>query len=122
MTDDTRIDLSALDPAADPARLERSVGVIAARLAPSLRRRREPAPALWLQLAGWRRPVLAAAALVVVASVVALVSPRPTAISAADGGGRTLAEAAGVPAAVASWVEGGAPLSDEAVLDILGTP
>jgi hypothetical protein len=122
MTDDTRVDLSAVDPAADPTRLERSAHAIAARVAPTLRRRRERAPVLWLQLVDWRRPVLASAALVAVASIVVLSSPRSVTVSVANAGPATLAEAAGVPAAVASWVESGTPPSNEVLLGVQEAP
>ncbi len=122
MTDDSRVDLSALDPGADPSRIDRSARTIAARVAPSLRRRRERPLALWIQLADWRRPVLAAAALVVVASIIVLASPPATSVSAASTGPATLAEAAGLPPVAASWLESGPPPSSEALLDVQETP
>ncbi len=122
MTDDDRIDLSALDPDRDPARLERSARAVAARVAPSLRRRRERVPALWLGLARWRRPVVAAATLVAVASVAVLVLPHRTASTGASAAPVTLAEAEGVPAALAGWVEGGQEPSGAALLDMEVTP
>ena len=121
-TDEPRFDLSALDPAADSERLERSARAIAARVAPSLRRRRARPPVMWLELAQWRRPVLAAAALVAAASIVVLALPRSGSISVASARPGTLAEAAGVPAAVASWIEIGTPPSNDALLGVQETP
>ena len=122
MTDDTHIDLTALDPTADPARIERSAHLIAMRVAPSLRARHERAPVVWLQLAQWRRPVLATAALVAIVSVTVLALPQSTPVAAASAGAPTLAEAEGVPASVAGWVENGTPPSDEALLELQETP
>jgi anti-sigma-K factor RskA len=122
VTDDSRIDLSALDPGADPSRLDRSARAIASRVAPSLRRRRERVPALWIELAEWRRPVLAAAALVAAASIIVLAQPPSTAVFMAGPGPATLAEAAGVPPVAASWVESGLPPSNEALLDTQEAP
>jgi hypothetical protein len=120
--DDTRMDLSALDPVRDPTRLERSASVIAARVAPSLRRRRERPPVMWLELAQWRAPILAAAGLVAVVSIVVMSSPRSTSIAVTSDSPGTLAEAAGVPATVASWVESGTPPSNDALLGVQETP
>jgi hypothetical protein len=122
MTDDTRVDFTPLGADADPVRLERSARVIAARLAPSLRSRRDRAGMFWLQLAGWRRPVLAAGALVAAASVVVLAMPRPSLVTVADTGPATLAEAAGVPVAVAGWVESGTALSNDAWIGVQEMP
>ena len=122
MTDEPRIDLSALDLARDPTRLERSACAIAARVAPSLRRRRERPPVMWLELAQWRRPVLAAAALVAVVSIVVMSSPRSASVAVVGDSPGTLAEAAGVPATVASWVENGTLPSNDALLGVQETP
>lgn len=122
MTDDSRIDLSAVDPGADPSRLDRSARTIASRVAPSLRRRRERVPPLWIELVEWRRPVLAAAALVAVASIIVLTRPPSTTAFMASPGPGTLAEAAGVPPLAASWVESGLPPSNEALLDAREAP
>ena len=120
MTDDERIDLGALDPARDPARLERSARAITARVAPVLAARRAQRADAWALLAAWRRPVLAAAAAIVVISVVTLVrTPRPAAraataatVVATTGASNTsLSEAAGLPGAVASYVEADVPPS-----------
>ncbi len=122
MTDEDRFDLSALDPGADPSRVDRSARAIAARVAPSLRRRRERAPALWIELAEWGRPVLAAAALAAAASIVVLVAPRSSSVSVTRSGPMTLAEAAGVPPFAAGWLESATPTSDEVLLDVQEAP
>ncbi len=112
MTDDPGLDLSPLDAEADPQRLERCARAVAVRVAPSLRRRRERGPGLWLQLARWQRPVLAAAVLVAVGSAALLMLPRPEGASRAGQGtsaSPTLAEAEGLPAPLAAWVENGTP-------------
>ncbi len=120
MSDDDRIDFSALDPEADPTRLERSAHTIAARLAPSLARRRARDQTLWLQLLWWRRPVLAAGVLVAAASIAVLAMPRSVPVRTAAPG--TLAEAEGLPAPVAGWVESGRPPSNDALLGLKERP
>lgn len=123
MSDDTRVDLSPLDPERDPTRLERSARAIASRVAPSLRQRRERVPGLWEGLLGWRRPVMASAALVAVASLVVLAMPVPTTrADSVPARPLTLEEAAGLPAPLAAWVEDGRPPADGALLDVQETP
>jgi anti-sigma-K factor RskA len=122
MNDDTPVDLSPLDPDADPARLERTARAVAARIAPTLRRRRERVPALWVLLAGWRRPVLAAAALVAVLAIATLVVPRSPVSASRMARSLTLTEAEGLPAPVAAWLEGGTPPSGDALLGLEETP
>jgi hypothetical protein len=122
MTDDTRIDLFPLGVDADPARLERSARAIAARVAPSLRSRRGRAPSPWVQLAVWRRPIFAGAGLVAAASIAVLVMPRPRSVAVESAAPATLAEAAGVPVAVAGWVEGATSLSNDVLIDVQEMP
>jgi len=59
MTDDRRLDLSALDPARDPARWRMVFDATLARVDEVLLHRRQDPLSL---IAGWRRPLLAAAA------------------------------------------------------------
>lgn len=80
MTPDDRADGNGrsgppgLDPADDPAAWERRVEAITAAAEPELdRRSRELAPAFGLQLERWARPVLTAAAGLVVAGTALLV-------------------------------------------------
>lgn len=103
MTDHDRLDLSGLDPAADPARLERIMGRLMSRSASELTRRRATNSVLG-QIAWWERPVLMAAAILglVSLSTLALVSrgakrPSPSGWSSAIG----------VPAQLTGWVEVG---------------
>jgi hypothetical protein len=59
MDDDRPLDLSALDPARDPARWRAVFDATLARVDDALLQRRQDPLAL---IAGWRRPLLAAAA------------------------------------------------------------
>ena len=81
-----------LDPAADPVAWERRVGAITAAAEPELSRRSgQLAPAFGLQLEQWARPVLTAAASLIVAGTALLTlsgGPRPA-------GGGPLAAARG---------------------------
>lgn len=123
---DDRIDLSPLDPARDPQRPDRARAAILTRVAPSLRARRERGPALWLQLASWRSPVFAAAALLAVASIAVILRTPATrtsasavvASSSATSAPSSLSEAAGLPAGIASWVETGTPPSSSNGIDV----
>src|SRR5437016_6608679 len=90
--DGDRMDFSALDPKAEPERLERARSSIAARVAPALRARRGSAaarPDVWMGLAAWRRPVLAAAALIALVSALALAQARPRAGASSSVASRT---------------------------------
>lgn len=97
---DDRFDFGPLDPLRDPERVERAVRSIARRAAPLLAARRTPRTA-FQQVARWYRPMLAAAAVIMIASVSALLrfggrspeSPPPS-----------VAEVVGVPSTVAGWV------------------
>lgn len=60
MTDDRRLDLSALDPARDPGRWRGVMEATMARVDGVLLARSRPDPLALI--AGWRRPLLAAAA------------------------------------------------------------
>jgi hypothetical protein len=131
VSDDERIDLGGLDPERDAARLERSGRAIASRVAPALRARRSMQVDPWALLADWRRPVLAAAAVLVAISALAISRvPRTAAGSAtvrvatatAAAANTSLLEAAGLPGAVASYVEAGTPPSPSKTLDLKWTP
>jgi hypothetical protein len=131
VSDDDRIDLRALDPERDATRLDRTANAVAARVMTSLRARRARQSDPWALLADWRRPVLAAAAAIVVISTVTIVrTPRSAGVAAttttssaatADTA-TTLFEAAGLPGAVASWVEADAPPRPSKTLDLQGMP
>ena len=148
MSDDP-IDLTPLDPTADAPRFDRVVGAIVAGAAPELARRRAAAglslarAGVLGQLGRWHRPMLAAAALVMIVSLatVARVEPAdPDAdalaaqaaeqselaaadSAAADSTGARLAEAIGVPGTLAAWVgEERIPAPEELIGTLPTTP
>jgi hypothetical protein len=100
MTDE-RIDFSALDPTAEGDRFEEAVGRINAAVAPALAARRARGSVVG-QVAGWWRPLLAAATIagIVSAATLALVEEP------ASGGESEIgvAEVIGVPEQIAQWV------------------
>ncbi len=101
---DRPIDLSAIDPSTDTARFERTIASITTAAADQLAARRTNADAIVL-LARWRRPMLAAAAIAALISGTIMATVRVPDYSVApetDG----IAEAMGVPAAVAQWMAG----------------
>jgi hypothetical protein len=67
------MDLSALDPASDPARLDRMAATIRARAARALAERRS-IPTVATELAAWTRAVLPAAAAIALLVTTALLS------------------------------------------------
>lgn len=110
-----RIDLSPLDPFADPARREQFVGGLMERAASELARRRRSAT-VWGVMAAWARPALAAAAIAVVASAAALRSGAPA--TAEETG---VIEALAVPTPVESWlVEEREPSAEDLMLTLEG--
>ena len=95
------IDFSPLDPTSDQERFETMVEGIVARAAHELVTRRTRFNP-FLQLASWRRPMLAAAAVVAVVSATILTQyqvPQPVERET-DG----IAEAVGVPVELAQWI------------------
>jgi hypothetical protein len=105
-----RIDLSALDPFSDPAARDALVARVLHRSAFELARRRRngTGEVMWSAgasvlavMAGWARPALAAAALAVLASAIALRTARPEQETALAG----ILEALAVPSPVEQWVE-----------------
>lgn len=114
-----RLNLSALDPAADSERWELLVGTITQRALPELTRRVAARSPLML-LAGWARPMLAAAAILAAISITAL----RTAMESEDPG---TSQAAGmieelrVPAPLATWLtEERGPTVDDLLLALDG--
>ncbi len=109
---DDRIDFSPLDPLGDPAREERVVSAVMARISVSPRTHAE---GVWQSIAAFMRPALAAAAVIVVASGSALVYAQraesaPT--SVAD-----VTESVGLSPPIAAWVAGGvAPSAGDLVV------
>lgn len=97
---DDRIDFGSLDPLRDSERVERALRKIALRAAPLLAARRTPRTA-FQQVARWRRPMLAAAAVIMIASVSALLRFGG---SSTESTPPTVAEVVGVPSTLAGWV------------------
>lgn len=102
MSKDSGIDLSPLDPSAEPERWERLVRAITERAAPELARRAQQAGVLSI-LGRWVWPTLAAATLAAVISGAVLATAQQTQ-SEVPGG---IADAIGLPEPVASWIEEG---------------
>lgn len=101
--DPEKVDLTVLDLASDRLAHERLVRRVLAAAGPELRRRAAGSTPLVL-LGVWARPVLAAAAVVaVLAAGVLAVTERG--VQPEQGG--TVADALGVPAPVADWLEEG---------------
>jgi hypothetical protein len=100
MTDD-RIDFSTLDPTRDGERFDGIVRSVVQAAAPELAARRAGA-GVFGQVAGWWRPLLAAAAIAGVGSAAALTQvERPASIA---GTTYSVEEAIGVPQQIAQWV------------------
>ncbi len=100
---DRPIDLSSLDPTRDRARFERVVASINERASDELAARRSQTNAIAM-LARWKRPMLAAAAVVALISGTILFSVRVPPVDLApqtDG----IAEAMGIPEALAQWID-----------------
>lgn len=121
-----RIDLSALDAFSDPAKRDAFVARVLDRSALELARRRrsgvgEPAwngsGSVFGVMAGWARPALAAAALAVVVSGIALRVTQSRA-QAEQGG---VLEAMALPTPVEEWLaEEQAPTTDDLIFALDG--
>lgn len=114
MTEDP-IDFSKLDPTADPVRFEAIVRSITESAAGQLATRRARAGVMG-QISRWTRPMLAAAAVLALLSIITLAGVRTgdgTAVAPSGDGSAApvdLAEAIGIPGQLASWVgEGTTP-------------
>ncbi len=100
--DTERVDLSALDPAADPDRWERLIRAIMVRAAPELARRAAGYDPFEL-LGTWARPMIAAAATLAVVALASLMRPRgPVELRASASLG--VVEALRVPSPAADWL------------------
>jgi hypothetical protein len=98
-----RVDLSPLDPTLDQLSYERLVRRIVAAAGPELARRaREAGPLTFV--AGWARPTLAAAAIIVLVALGSLFAIDPAGV---DGDETRTLEALGIPAPAAEWLEDG---------------
>lgn len=101
-TNDSPINFASIDPTADPAEFDRRVEALIARAATELAARRVRSNPI-LQLALWRRPMLAAAAVVAVVSATILTQVQvPQAIAPIETDG--IAEAVGIPQQMAQWI------------------
>jgi len=98
--DDDRIDFSALDPTRDEAHFDLLVGSIMERAADQLTERRASSSSL-LQLVQWRRPMLAAAAVIAMVSVGVLWQVQSPEVAEESTG---IAEAIGVPSLLAQGI------------------
>ena len=96
---DRPIDFSPVDPTADPEHFDRLVESIIARAADELAARRVRSNPV-LQIAAWRRPMLAAAAVVAVIAGTVLARVQVPITDETDG----IAEAVGVPVELAQWL------------------
>jgi hypothetical protein len=101
---DEPVDLTPLDPTADRPRFEAAVRSIAREAGARRAARVIPITPLSV-LAGWRRPLAAAAALVAAVSAASLATTQGQAAASAQS---SVAAAAGVPSTLADAVEGGA--------------
>jgi hypothetical protein len=98
--DDDRIDFSALDPTRDEAHFESLIDSIMERAADRLAERRASSSPL-MQLVQWRRPMLAAAAVIAMVSVGVLWRVQtPELVEESTG----VAEAIGVPTLLAQGI------------------
>lgn len=107
MKDDERIDLRAFDPGRDPVRYELAIGRILDRAAMPLAARRARTTTMG-QITVWWRPMLALAAALALAAIGVLTQVRPAAaVSSQSVAG--VAEALGIPTAVAGWMGAAEP-------------
>lgn len=97
-----RIDFESLDPTADPARFDELVRAIRDHAAGELMRRRAQGTVIG-QIARWRRPFLAAASVAAVISGAVLWQTRN---GRSSGSATDVADALGLPGALATWVQG----------------
>ena len=110
--DDGRPDLSPLKP--DPERVDRAARAVLARARGTLAGRQRTQGSVWGEIPAWERPLLAAAAVAAIVSIVVLLRVHP---AVRDGHEATLSEEAGVPAPFASWVDSGQPPDAAALLE-----
>lgn len=95
-----RLDLSPLDPTADPERFDRIVGSILARAEHDVAARRVRGSA-FAQVVEWRKPTLAAAAVLLLVCAGVLLGVRVPESAAQY---ESLAEAMGVPTVLAQGI------------------
>lgn len=120
--DHERLNLAALDPAADSERWERTIASIRERAQPELQRRRLAARNPLFLLASWARPMLSAAAVLAAVSVALLSiedepAPQPLVLQPEAG----VAAALQIPDPMSAWLdEERAPTIDDLLLALEG--
>jgi hypothetical protein len=114
-----RIDLSPLDPAADPERWERLVGLVLLRAAPELERRSATGPLTWV--AGWAMPALPLAAAVAALALAGLASANHA--GASEALTAPVVQALGPPEPAYTWLaEARSPAASDLIRAIQETP
>ena len=98
--DDDRIDFSSLDPTRDQNRFDQLVGSIMEQAADELANRTATSNPL-MQLVNWKRPMLAAAAVIAMVSVGVLLQVESPEVEEDTTG---IAEAIGVPSLLAQGI------------------
>ena len=110
--DDERMDLSPLRP--DPEQVERATRAVMAGARGKLDGRRRLRASVWGEIPAWERPLLAAAAIAAILSIVVLLRTHP---AMRRDHVATLSEEAGVPAPFASWVDSDGPPDPSSLLE-----
>jgi len=116
-TDREALDLSALDPIVGTSEWAELVARIVRAAEPELHRRAEAASSPLTVLAGWSRPILAAAAVVALLAVGALARDGMGDGPLAEASGGELPELLGLPSPVSAWLsEERSPTTNDVVL------
>jgi hypothetical protein len=112
-TTPSRIDLTAVDPTRDGARFDAIVRSIAVQAMAERAREREGLWALLTPVVAWTRPMLAAAAVILIVAGSALVAVPAPAVAAPG----SLAESAGVPAVLVDLATNGRAVTASELVD-----
>lgn len=120
--DHERLNLAALDPAADSERWERTIASIRERAQPELQRRRLVARSPLFLLASWARPMLSAAALLAAISFAVLrIDDAPPAQPVVLQPASLVTDALQVPPPLSTWLmEERSPTIDDLLLALDG--
>lgn len=120
--DQERLNLAALDPAADSEHWERTIASIRERAQPELQRRRTAARSPLYLLASWARPMLSAAALLAAVSITLLsIDDAPPAHPVVLQPALGVTDALQLPAPVSAWLtEERSPTIDDLLLALEG--
>lgn len=110
--DDGRPDLSPLKP--DPERVDRAARAVLARARGTLAGRQRTQGSVWGEIPAWERPLLAAAAVAAIVSIVVMLRAHPALQNRHE---RTLSEEAGMPAPFVAWVDSDQPPDPAALLE-----